>query len=153
MWLGVSLRRNSWEFEHAIMRNSMGNEIWSIYNDKYFEIWTFYTLNQNNLFTSFVSVVVSGVLCRFKLALPTFFKSFFKSLNDSLWVSFKSLIYLKKRISHCYQKSPTHDGVWSYHIYVNASCSIISFFCFYNNSMTTASPYSRRQISEKWRFL
>ena len=35
--------RNRWEFEHVI-RNSMGNEIWSIYNDKYFEIWTFYTL-------------------------------------------------------------------------------------------------------------
>ena len=27
---------NSWEFEH-VMRNSMGNGIWSIYIDKYFE--------------------------------------------------------------------------------------------------------------------
>ena len=34
--------RNRWKFEHVI-RNSMGNEIWSIYNDKYFEIWIFYT--------------------------------------------------------------------------------------------------------------
>ena len=62
--------RNRWEFERVI-RNSMGNEIWSIYYDKYFEIWTFYTLNQYNLYTSFVFVVVSGVLCRFKLALPS----------------------------------------------------------------------------------
>ena len=37
--------RNRWNIEHVI-RNSMGNEIWSIYHDKYFEIWTFYTLNQ-----------------------------------------------------------------------------------------------------------
>ena len=59
--------RNCWEFEH-VTKNSMGNEIWSIYNNKYFKIWTFYTFNQYNLFTSFVSVVVSGVLCRFKLA-------------------------------------------------------------------------------------
>ena len=28
------------KFEHLV-RNSMGTKIWSIYNDKYFEIWTF----------------------------------------------------------------------------------------------------------------
>ena len=33
----LSYERNRWKFEHVI-RNSMGNEIWSIYNDKYFEI-------------------------------------------------------------------------------------------------------------------
>ena len=38
----LSYGRNRWKFEHVI-RNSMGNEIWSIYNDKYFEIWIFYT--------------------------------------------------------------------------------------------------------------
>ena len=31
----LSYGRNRWKFEHVI-RNSMGNEIWSIYNDKYF---------------------------------------------------------------------------------------------------------------------
>ena len=39
VWRGVKLR---WEFEHAV-RNRMGKEIWSIYNAKYFGIWTFYT--------------------------------------------------------------------------------------------------------------
>ena len=38
----LSFQRNCWKLEHVI-RNSMGNEIWSIYNDKYFEIWTFYS--------------------------------------------------------------------------------------------------------------
>ena len=38
----LSYDRNHWEFEHVI-RNSMGNKIWSIYNNKYFRIWTFYT--------------------------------------------------------------------------------------------------------------
>ena len=38
----LSYERNRWKFEHVI-RNSMGNEIWSITNDKYFEIWIFYT--------------------------------------------------------------------------------------------------------------
>ena len=38
----LSYGKNRWKFEHVIM-NSMGNEIWSIYNDKYFEIWIFYT--------------------------------------------------------------------------------------------------------------
>ena len=37
----LSYQGNRWEFEYVI-RNSMGNEIWSIYSDKYFEIWTFY---------------------------------------------------------------------------------------------------------------
>ena len=37
----LSYGRNRWKFEHVI-RNSMGNEIWSIYNDKYFEIWIFW---------------------------------------------------------------------------------------------------------------
>ena len=37
--------RNRWEFEHVI-RNSVGKEIWSIYNDEYLKIWTFYKLNQ-----------------------------------------------------------------------------------------------------------
>ena len=37
----LTYERNSWEFEHVI-RNKTGNEIWSIYNDKYFEIWIFY---------------------------------------------------------------------------------------------------------------
>ena len=31
-----------YEFEH-VTRNNMGNKIWSIYNIKNFEIWTFYT--------------------------------------------------------------------------------------------------------------
>ena len=39
--VGLSYKRNRWEFEH-VARNSMGNEIWSIYNDKYFDMWTFY---------------------------------------------------------------------------------------------------------------
>ena len=34
--------RNRWKFEHVI-RNGIGNEIWSIYNDKYLEIWTFFS--------------------------------------------------------------------------------------------------------------
>ena len=38
----LSYERNLWKFEHVI-RNSMGNKIWSIHNDKYFEIWIFYT--------------------------------------------------------------------------------------------------------------
>ena len=38
----LSYERNRWKFEHVI-RNSMENEIWSIDNDKYFEIWIFYT--------------------------------------------------------------------------------------------------------------
>ena len=38
----LSYGRNRWKFEHVI-RNSMGNEIWSIFYDKYFEIWIFYT--------------------------------------------------------------------------------------------------------------
>ena len=33
--------RNRWEFKQVI-RNGIENEIRSIYNDKYFEIWTFY---------------------------------------------------------------------------------------------------------------
>ena len=38
----LSCVRNHWGFKQVI-RNSMGNEIWSIYNDKFLEIWTFYT--------------------------------------------------------------------------------------------------------------
>ena len=38
----LSYGRNRWNFEH-VKRNSMGNETWSIYYDKYFEIWIFYT--------------------------------------------------------------------------------------------------------------
>ena len=38
----LSYERNRWKFEHVI-RNSIGNEIWSIYNDKYFKIWTFFS--------------------------------------------------------------------------------------------------------------
>ena len=34
--------RSRWEFRQVI-RNGIENEIRSIYNDKYFEIWTFYT--------------------------------------------------------------------------------------------------------------
>ena len=34
--------RNRWEFKQVI-RNGIENEVRSIYNDKYFEIWTFYT--------------------------------------------------------------------------------------------------------------
>ena len=37
----LSYERNRWKFEHVI-RNSIGIEIWSIYNDKYFEIITFF---------------------------------------------------------------------------------------------------------------
>ena len=36
----LSCESNRWEFEHVI-RNNMGNEILSIYNDKHFEIWAF----------------------------------------------------------------------------------------------------------------
>ena len=61
----------------------MGNEIWSIYNDKYFEICTFYTLNQSNLLKLFVYVVVSGVLCRFKLALPSLLFLLYDGRNRS----------------------------------------------------------------------
>ena len=38
----LSYGGNRWKFEHVV-RNSMGNEIWSIFYDKYFEIWIFYT--------------------------------------------------------------------------------------------------------------
>ena len=38
----LSYERNRWKFEHVI-RNSMGNGIWLIYNDKYLEILIFYT--------------------------------------------------------------------------------------------------------------
>ena len=42
LWDAVlSYERNRWKFEH-VTRNSMKKEIWSIYNGKYFEIWTFY---------------------------------------------------------------------------------------------------------------
>ena len=47
----------------------MGNEIWSINNDKY--IAKYYFTCKINLLKSWASVVVSGVLCRFKLAFPT----------------------------------------------------------------------------------
>ena len=60
----------------------MGNEIWSIYNDKYFEICTFYALN--HLYSHFfVSVVVSGVLYRFKLALPSLLFLLYDGRNRS----------------------------------------------------------------------
>ena len=42
VWLGVNLREEPlgiW----SRYKDSMGNEVRSIYNDKYFEIWTFYT--------------------------------------------------------------------------------------------------------------
>ena len=38
-----------------VIRNSLGNQIWSIYNAKYSEMWTFYT--------PCVSVAVSGDFC------------------------------------------------------------------------------------------
>ena len=38
VWRGVKLR--------VIIRNCMGNEIRSIYIDKYFEIWTLYSWNK-----------------------------------------------------------------------------------------------------------
>ena len=38
----LSYERIRWKFEHVI-RNSIGDEIWSIYNDNYFEIWTFFS--------------------------------------------------------------------------------------------------------------
>ena len=62
-----SYEKNRWKFEEVI-RNSIGNVIWLIYNNKHFEIWT---LKFNNLLTSCVSVVVSGDFCRFKLAFPS----------------------------------------------------------------------------------
>ena len=49
----------------------MRNEIRSIYIDKCFEIWTFYTLNRWNLLTSCVSVIISGDFRRFKFACPS----------------------------------------------------------------------------------
>ena len=42
VWLGVNLRAESLRIWTRYM-DGMGNEIGSIYNDKYFEIWTFYT--------------------------------------------------------------------------------------------------------------
>ena len=48
--LVLTYGRNRWVFEHVI-RNSMGNEIWSIYNDKYFEIWTFFTRQINSIYS------------------------------------------------------------------------------------------------------
>ena len=42
VWLGVNLREESLRIWTRYM-DGMGNEIGSIYNDKYFEIWTFYT--------------------------------------------------------------------------------------------------------------
>ena len=47
--LVLSYERDRWKFEHVI-RNSMGNELWSIYNDKYFEIWIFFTRKINNAY-------------------------------------------------------------------------------------------------------
>ena len=38
VWLGVKLRG-----ELHVIRNSTGNKVWSIYNDTYFEIWTFFS--------------------------------------------------------------------------------------------------------------
>ena len=38
----LSYERNRWKFEHGI-RSNMGKEMKSSRNDKYFEIWTFYT--------------------------------------------------------------------------------------------------------------
>ena len=38
----LSYERNRWKFEHVI-RINMRKEIWSIYNDKYFEVLKFYT--------------------------------------------------------------------------------------------------------------
>ena len=42
----------------------LGNEIWSIYNYKHFEIWTFLQVNRYNLLTSCVSVAVLSLLYR-----------------------------------------------------------------------------------------
>ena len=65
-----SVTRNRWKFEHVI-RNSMENEIWSIYNDKYFEIGGDFTRKINKTYSSCVSVVISGDFCCFKLVLPS----------------------------------------------------------------------------------
>ena len=40
--LVLSYDRNRRKFEHVI-KSSMEKEMWSIYNGKYYEIWTFYS--------------------------------------------------------------------------------------------------------------
>ena len=50
---GVRLREEP--LTHYVFWNSLGNEIWSIYNAKYSEMWTFYT--------PCVFVAVSGDFC------------------------------------------------------------------------------------------
>ena len=50
---GVRLRDEP--LTHCVFWNSLGNEIWSIYNAKYSEMWTFYT--------PCVFVAVSGDFC------------------------------------------------------------------------------------------
>ena len=44
----LSYERNCWKFEH-VLRNSIGNEVRSIYNDKYFEMWTSSTIQVSQL--------------------------------------------------------------------------------------------------------
>ena len=68
--LVLSYKRDRWKFEH-IIRHSMRNKMWLIYNNRYFHIRTFYKKNQLNLLISCVSVVVSGDFCYFKLAFPS----------------------------------------------------------------------------------
>ena len=43
VWLGVNLREEPLRLIWTRYKDSMGNEKWSIYNDKYLETWTFYT--------------------------------------------------------------------------------------------------------------
>ena len=59
----------------------MSNEIWSIYNDKYSK-YEHFTCKINRIYSHFVSVVVSGVVFRFKLALPSLLY-LLKDLNTS----------------------------------------------------------------------
>ena len=53
---------------YYVIRNSLGNEIWSIYNAKYSEMWTFYT--------PCVSVAVSGDFCHETARKCTKFKTY-----------------------------------------------------------------------------
>ena len=44
VWLRVNLREEPLRiWTRYKEKYDMRNELWSIYNDKYFEIWTFYT--------------------------------------------------------------------------------------------------------------
>ena len=67
--------RNRWEFEHVI-RSSTGNEIWSIYFNKYFEIWILLLL----LYITYIFCV----RCGFRRSLP-FYAFFAITVIPFIW--------------------------------------------------------------------